>query len=1152
MYIWITLTPFKMKKLILLSIVALFSIINSTYSQTGFTCNSAIQIPSLPYLTNDSTANYGDTTDISQPLLCGVTSGNYMTGNDVFYSYTPTTSGVIAIKMSPLASYSGIFVYAGCENVGVSCIAGVGNNGTTPREISQLSITAGQTYIIVISTYATPQTVSYSLNIQNVSCLNPTLLTTSNITVTSTDLGWNNDGSFNSWEVKIQAVGLGIPTGSGTPTNSNNFLATNLSPSTSYEYWVRTNCNDGTYSLWSGPKLFSTKIANDECEFAIPLPVNTNQTCTQSIISNTIGATQSILNNLPDCYNYTDDDVWFSFVATSNKHIIKISNTNSYLFHTLYSGNSCSSMTQLYCSPSSISLATNLVIGNTYKIRVYTNSITRSSGFNICISVPADTVVNDECTTALPLLLNDDSDCGSNNFGTLTSATASPESNTCFGTADDDVWFYFTATSIRHSISFTNILTSAQNIPYSIYTGNCGNLELLYCEVGNINLDFVIGQIYYIRVWSSNPTNQVVNFNICLKNIANCINAEYFCGSTINDPYIFPNTTNLPNTQSVACLGSIPNATFYTLKVNESGPLNYKIIQNTAFNNYGNPIGTNLDVDFSAWGPFSSYDNCEQISFSDCPTCPSNNINPPNNTFYPLGNIVDCSYSASYSETLTIPNAIAGEYYKVLITNYSDNPGFIKLEQTNFSEPNSGKTSCSDKILLIAFVDINNNGIKDINEYNFTFGTFNYQINNTDPTTSVTSSQGKYSLFDTNPNNTYDFTYEILPEYANYYTLTTTNFYDINISEGGGTHTLFFPVTVSQDYSDVVVSITPFRNPIPGSIYSIKIVYKNLGVTPTSGTLALTKDILTLINYINQSGIVNNPTGFTYDFINLAPNESRSITVYLNVPPIPIVNLNDLLTSSVSISGTSGDINLLNNFDVNSQIVSSSYDPNDKMEAHGGKILISNFSQNDYLNYTIRFQNTGNSNAVYVRLEDLLDSRYDFQSIRMIDASHNYTLERVNNHLVWRFENIQLKPAVQNEELSKGFVTFKIKLNPGFAVGNIIPNTANIYFDSNPAITTNTFNTEFVALLANASFNLDNILVYPNPTNDFIHVKMNNSNEKFENIVLYNVLGESVKKVTTIDSNQTTIDVSDLTKGVYLLEITSENKLKLTKKLVIK
>ena len=89
-------------------------------------------------------------------------------------------------------------------------------------------------------------------------------------------------------------------------------------------------------------------------------------------------------------------------------------------------------------------------------------------------------------------------------------------------------------------------------------------------------------------------------------------------------------------------------------------------------------------------------------------------------------------------------------------------------------------------------------------------------------------------------------------------------------------------------------------------------------------------------------------------------------------------------------------------------------------------------------------------------------------------------------------------------------------------------------------------------MLANASFNLDNILVYPNPSNDFIHVKMNNSNEKFENIVLYNVLGESVKKVTTIDSNQTTIDVSDLTKGVYLLEITSENKLKLTKKLVIK
>jgi hypothetical protein len=203
------------------------------------------------------------------------------------------------------------------------------------------------------------------------------------------------------------------------------------------------------------------------------------------------------------------------------------------------------------------------------------------------------------------------------------------------------------------------------------------------------------------------------------------------------------------------------------------------------------------------------------------------------------------------------------------------------------------------------------------------------------------------------------------------------------------------------------------------------------------------------------------------------------------------------------------------------------------------------------LYYTIRFQNTGTANAINVRIEDLLDAQLDEQSIRMISASHSYVLERINNKLVWHFDYIQLPGAVQNEELSKGYIYFKIKLKPGFTVGDIIPNTAQIYFDTNPAIITNTFATEFVSTLSTNTFSPENSIIFPNPATNFVQISLINSAELIGTIELVDLLGKSIKKWTNVASNQTSIPVSELSKGVYFIEINTESNLKIVKKLVI-
>ncbi|RYY88778.1 MAG: T9SS type B sorting domain-containing protein [Chitinophagaceae bacterium] len=243
----------------------------------GISCDAPIVIPpGVPYSTTDSTANYGDLTDDPQPAACAGTATNYMTGNDVFYSYTPTADAAISITMTPTGNWSGIFVYDGCANVGISCVAGVANSGNGVREIPSLSVTAGHNYIIVISTNASPQSVDYTLVIQTLNCAPPTSLSATGTGPTTANLNWANPSGASSWEVVIQTAGSTIPSGSGDVANTNvNYPATALTGSgtplalgTNYQYWVRAACGDGTFSPWAGPYLFNTSNCSSGCNYS--------------------------------------------------------------------------------------------------------------------------------------------------------------------------------------------------------------------------------------------------------------------------------------------------------------------------------------------------------------------------------------------------------------------------------------------------------------------------------------------------------------------------------------------------------------------------------------------------------------------------------------------------------------------------------------------------------------------------------------------------------------------------------------------------------------------------------------------------------------------------------------------------------------------
>lgn len=444
---------------------------------------------------------------------------------------------------------------------------------------------------------------------------------------------------------------------------------------------------------------------------------------------------------------------------------------------------------------------------------------------------------------------------------------------------------------------------------------------------------------------------------------------------------------------------------------------------------------------------------------------------------------------------------------------------------------------CAESLVLIAFLDSNNNGVKDVGETNFNYGNYVYQVNDSGNNQYGTSNNGSYYIFDANPTNSYNISFAVFPDLTTYYTSGVLH-NDITLATGSGSHTLYFPIVNILPYTDAQVNLSPSGQPRPGFVYSNYIYYQNNGLlTIANGTLTFTKASNISITSISQVGTTPTANGFTYDFTNLGPFESRYIQIDFAVPTIPTVNLGDLVTNSVSVQ-IANDINLSNNSASLTQTVVGSYDPNNKIESHGGKIVHSTFTSNDYLYYTIQFENTGNANADFVRVEDALDSQLDENTFEMLSASHNVNTKRVGNQLTWHFYNINLPSTSSNPNGSHGYVSFKIKPKAGFAIGDIIPNTASIYFDYNPAIVTNRFNTEFVQTLSTENFDLKNLFsLSPVPAKNTLTITAK-QNVTLNSVNIYNIMGQLVKVNTNPNE---TIDVSSLKTGTYLIKIFSDN-----------
>ncbi|MFY8008252.1 MAG: fibronectin type III domain-containing protein, partial [Flavobacterium sp.] len=301
-----------------------------------------------------------------------------------------------------------------------------------------------------------------------------------------------------------------------------------------------------------------------------------------------------------------------------------------------------------------------------------------SNGFNFSTQV-----INDECSGAIFTVVNPTASCEFTSAGTVSGATAttSPAIAPCIGNADDDVWFQFVATNTYLNVAIRDIVGSTTNLNFAAYSGQCGTLTQIFCSAANATSgvlnNLTIGQTYYIRVYSNASTPQTSTFNLCISTPSTCPTASTVCELTD-----YSNTVGVTSLGTIGCLGSSPNPAYFTVQVATTGPINFLLTQSTT------PGGTpNLDVDYAAWGPFASQDAaCAAIGGPTPTLAPGIGV--------PVTQQTGCSFSAAPIENLNIANAQAGQFYVILITNFSNQVGFINLEQTNANQAGAGQYIC--------------------------------------------------------------------------------------------------------------------------------------------------------------------------------------------------------------------------------------------------------------------------------------------------------------------------------------------------------------------------------------------------------------------------------------------------------------------------
>ena len=337
------------------------------------------------------------------------------------------------------------------------------------------------------------------------------------------------------------------------------------------------------------------------------------------------------------------------------------------------------------------------------------------------------------------------------------------------------------------------------------------------------------------------------------------------------------------------------------------------------------------------------------------------------------------------------------------------------------------------------FNDANGNGLQDAGETAFLSGVAEAQPGNNLSGVDVNGSFG----IPVEPGS-----YTVQGQGVLYHTITTPA-HNVTITAGMSATDKHIGYQAIPGIYDLVAELTAGVTR-PGFDNNVYFSVSNIGTEASTATINF--DFDTDQNWVSatvapNAQVVNNATWS----IAMDPGDTWTARVTLNTPAS--VALGTGIQHQLTATPDAPDTTPADNMATWTRTVVGSYDPNDKVSSVSS--LTPTEAQNGaWIDYTIRFQNTGTFMAENVLITDTLPPGLQANTFRYVASSHSNFWYMEAGVLHVRYDHIQLPHINANEPASHGFIKFRIKANTALIVGEEIENVANIYFDFNAPIIT--------------------------------------------------------------------------------------------------
>ncbi len=351
---------------------------------------------------------------------------------------------------------------------------------------------------------------------------------------------------------------------------------------------------------------------------------------------------------------------------------------------------------------------------------------------------------------------------------------------------------------------------------------------------------------------------------------------------------------------------------------------------------------------------------------------------------------------------------------------------------------------------------------------------------------------------------------------------------------------LNLPLSPIPGISDLVLDVFTLTPDRPGFENTYYVSYENIGTECISDVelSVLFEEVVTILGVdAANSSIVDNNVFVSIG--ELCPQESGEIQI--QVINDETIEIGYELGVFGQLEPIIGDENTQNNTVHFISEVVGSFDPNDKHVNH--TVISPGFIEaGGVLKYKVRFQNTGNYYAERVLVVDTIDPSLDPNTVVLLSHSHDVVVSNNGPVFYFEFDQIFLPDSTTDLAGSMGFFRYGVQPYQNTPNLTAIDNLASIFFDFNAPIITNTVST-FVSQ-ANGLSELEfEASIFPNPATNQIQLELP-AEAGQTTLRIVDVSGKEVQILNALGGVQTTIDVSSLESGLYIINFQSDVQIK--------